>query len=61
MPPHACTHVYMHTCTCTHIHAKMNVNKLQMAANMFIMINVCAHVHECAHVFGVAQSKSNMS
>ena len=37
-----CTHMYM---------LKIHVKKLQMANNMFIMINVCAHVcvSACVH------------
>ena len=44
-------HIYVHVCAYM---LKIHVNKLQMANNMSIMINIClcACVHICVHAWG---------
>ena len=42
--PHMCTHTHMHVHACTHAHTR---KKLQMAANMFIMIVVSSPSSPC--------------
>ena len=43
-----CMHMYVHTCIHTY------VKKLQMANNMFIMINMCVCVCACVQMYHIS-------
>ena len=60
VPPHMCTHMHTHTCTCAH---GKHDNFMQMAASIGFLGNpwefpmmsyahMCVHAHACAHVWG---------
>ena len=44
-------HIHAHVCAYMHTYMlKIHVKKLQMANNMFIMINVCVCVHASVQI-----------